>query len=121
MKKIFYLIAAVAIMATSCSKVVDPVVSLSAVSSSIGYDGGDIRLTIASNLPWTSSVSDSKITLSPSSGDGNAAVIITVPESKSEVTLQYVITFTVAGEESTKEVTHTITQDVPSLTYGGVT
>lgn len=65
--------------------------------------GGEYEVKVMSNQSWSATCGESWLSVSPSSGEGDATVKITVAERKTEAADEGVVTFT-AGE-ITKKVT----------------
>ena len=77
-------IAAMLVMMASCAKKVE--VSLSPTSIEFLPEGGDIEVLLTSNGDWTATSTVEWISVSPTSGKGNATLVVTaVPNDGNEV------------------------------------
>lgn len=80
MKRNFFLIAAIAVIAAvACQKAEAPMLTVSTSSLNYGPNGGNAVFSVTSNLDWTASASEDWISLSTLSGSGNASFTVTVP------------------------------------------
>ena len=79
MKKYFLLAVIAVVAAVSCQKAEAPQLSVSTSSLNYGPNGGNAVFQVTSNLDWTASASADWITLSTTSGSGNATFTVTVP------------------------------------------
>jgi hypothetical protein len=102
MRKIFPIILAVVLMATSCHKVVDPEISVDPYAITFDYNGGSFDVNVRCNVDWTVDCDTLGIIISPTSGTKDGIVRISVPATTSKSTQVARITFTAKGEESSK-------------------
>lgn len=109
MKKILYLMAALAIFAVSCTKPepVKPSLTLSTPADvTVPTDGGIQSVSFTSNVPWTASIDNSNWSVSPTSGEaGTATVKVTAPNNTSEDAI--VVKVTLKAETASQVVTFT--------------
>lgn len=109
MKKILYLMAALAIFAVSCTKPepVKPSITLSTPADvTVPTDGGIQTVSFTSNVPWTASIDNSNWSVSPASGEaGTATVKITAPNNTTEDAI--VVKVTLKAETASQVVTFT--------------
>ena len=109
MKKILYLMAALAIFAVSCTKPepVKPSITLSTPADvTVPTDGGIQTVSFSSNVPWTASIDNSNWSVSPTSGEaGTATVKVTAPNNTSEDAI--VVKVTLKAETTSQVVTFT--------------
>ena len=109
MKKILYLMAALAIFAVSCAKPepVKPSLTLSTPADvTVPTDGGIQSVSFTSNVPWTASIDNSNWSVSPTSGEaGTATVKVTAPNNTSEDAI--VVKVTLKAETASQVVTFT--------------
>lgn len=109
MKKILYLMAALAIFAVSCTKPepVKPSLTLSTPADvTVPTDGGIQTVSFSSNVPWTASIDNSNWSVSPTSGEaGTATVKVTAPNNTSEDAI--VVKVTLKAETASQVVTFT--------------
>lgn len=71
----------------------------------VTLDGGVVEVTITSNAPWTAEVDVEDVTLSKSSGNGDAVVNVTVPAATAAREIN--VTFTAVGYMEGIELTAT--------------
>ena len=109
MKKFFYLMAALAIFAVSCTKPepIKPSLTLSSPTDvTVPTDGGIQTVSFTSNVPWTASIDNSNWSVSPASGEaGTATVKITAPNNTTEDAI--VVKVTLKAETASQVVTFT--------------
>lgn len=79
MKKLIYLAAIAVLAAVSCQKAEVPQLTVSTSSLNYGPNGGNAVFSVTSNLDWTASASADWISLSTTSGSGNASFTVSVP------------------------------------------
>ena len=87
----------------SCGKTEDPFLYISFPSVSVDEAGKTVDISVSSNVSWSASSDASWITVSPSSGSGNADIRITVAENKDDARIG-VVTFSWSGTPATLTV-----------------
>ena len=85
----------------------DPILTISPESLSFSADGGNKSITVTSNLSWTATSSDAWLTVSSSSGEGDATLSVTADENVSIANRTASVTF----EGKDRTVTVNVTQD----------
>lgn len=80
--------------------------SISKASAEVSAAAGSIELSITSNVAWTASCSESFVTLSVTSGEGNGTVTVSYAENTAAEARSASVTFEGAG----KTVTFTLNQ-----------
>ena len=80
--------------------------SISKASAEVSAEAGSIELSVASNTTWTVSCSESFVTLSTTSGDGDGTVTVSYAENTASEARSAVVSFVGAG----KTVTFTLSQ-----------
>jgi len=81
MNKIIPVFAALAILAASCTDEEKAKVTVEPTSAVMEYTGGTAALVVTSNAPWTAECEYEEVQINPSSGNGDASVVIVVPQS----------------------------------------
>ena len=71
----------------------DPILTISPESLSFSADGGNKSITVTSNLSWTATSSDAWLTLSNSSGEGDATLTVMAQENPSTSSRTASVTF----------------------------
>ena len=85
----------------------DPILTISPESLSFSADGGNKSITVTSNLSWTATSSDAWLTVSSSSGEGDATLSVTADENVSIANRTASVTF----EGKDRTVIVNVTQD----------
>lgn len=104
MKRFFTIVSAVVAL-TACDKVVTPDASIEPRTAVVDYDGGTSVFALTCNTTWTATCDYEEVTVTPSSGEGDATITVTVPPSTYEDTRSIRVTVVAANDEST--TTHT--------------
>ena len=82
-----------------------PEISAVADVDGLTLEGGVVTVTVTSNAPWTAEVNAEDVTLSKTSGNGDATVTVTVPAATAARDLK--VTFTAVGYMMGIELTAT--------------
>lgn len=82
-----------------------PEIEAVANADGVTLDGGVVEVTITSNAPWTAEVDVEDVTLSKTSGNGDAVVNVTVPAATAAREIN--VTFTAVGYMEGIELTAT--------------
>lgn len=109
MKKVFMMIAALAVLATACQEPeVDPELTLTSPSEvTINSEGGIETVSFTSNVPWTASIDNSNWSVNPASGNaGTATVKVTALQNESDDNAS--ATLTIVAKSETKSVSQTV-------------
>ncbi len=85
----------------------DPILSVTPETLSFSADGGNKSITVTSNLSWTATSSDAWLTVSSSSGEGDATLSVTADENVSIANRTASVTF----EGKDRTVIVNVTQD----------
>lgn len=85
----------------------DPILTISPESLSFSADGGNKSITVTSNLSWMATSSDAWLTVSSSSGEGDATLSVTADENVSIANRTASVTF----EGKDRTVIVNVTQD----------
>lgn len=70
-----------------------PYISLSRSSSTIPAQGGGVQVDLSSNGEWSASCSDPSVVVTPSAGNKNALVTISLDENTTSVERKFSVTF----------------------------
>lgn len=100
MNKIIPFFAALAIVAASCTEEAKPKVTVTPSSSALPYTGGSVPMEVTSNAPWTASCDYEEVEIHPDSGEGNASVVVVVPQSSYKETQAVRVTFSAKRDSS---------------------
>lgn len=113
MKKVFMMIAALAVLATACQKPeVDPELTLTSPSEvTFNTDGGIETVSFTTNVPWTASIDNSNWSVNPASGNaGTVTVKVTALQNESDDNVSATLTITAKGETKSTNQTVKFTQ-----------
>lgn len=100
MKKFIIILSALAVLFSSCKK--EPSISfLPSNLINVSAEGENVQVKILSPLSWKAEIpAGSPITVTPSSGEGDANISIVVPKNIQSAALSYKITFTSTYESA---------------------
>jgi hypothetical protein len=99
---------------------VTPSLSVDKTAIAVNQTGGTYDLAVTANVTWTGTASETFVTLSPTSGNGNATVNVTVGANNNPTQRTAIITVSADGVEP-KTVTVTQPGTTPSLTVAPAT
>ena len=74
-------LASCGLLLSACQKQVDPEISVEPKKCTVKAEGENVTVSVSCNTEWTASVSDYWISVEPSSGKGDANVVIKVAAS----------------------------------------
>ena len=98
MKRFLIIFANMALLlAAGCTLTPEPFLTVSPTDLSFGQDGGSQTLKVSANNPWSVSVSGPGISLSPTFGEGDATVTVTLTAAGSTSEMSGRITFRSEG------------------------
>lgn len=100
MKKIIPVLAALSALFISCAEEDKPKVTVDPTSAAVESTGGTATLVVTSNAPWTATCDYEEVSINPSSGDGGASVVVTVPKSTYKDTKAIRVTFKAKRDSS---------------------
>ena len=106
MKKIFYVFAALAVMAAACTKPepITPSITLTSQAEvGVPVDGSTETVTFEANVPWTASLDNSNWTISPSSGEAGT-VSVKVSSTPNATNDPVYATLTIKAQTATQTV-----------------
>lgn len=112
MKRVLLIASAVlATLALSCTKPVEPAVTLSSAASVTVPTAGDVvSITFTSNVPWTAKSSEGWLTVSPASGEAGERITIKASAMKNETNDAREATVTITAQTVSAQVTVTQAQ-----------
>lgn len=113
MKKVFMMIAALAVLATACQEPeVDPEITLNTPSEvTVDTEGGIETVSFTTNVAWTASIDNSNWSVTPASGNaGNVTVKVTALQNESDDNASATLTITAKGETKSASQTVKFTQ-----------
>lgn len=116
MNKLITAFAAVIVLAASCTKEEKPKVTVEPTSAVMENVGGTTTLVVSSNAPWTASCDYEEVSINPSSGNGGASVVITVPKSTYRETKAIRVTFS-AKRDTTYTSTAKFIITLPAIPF----
>lgn len=106
MKKIFYVFAALAVMAAACTKPepITPSITLTSQAEvGVPVDGSTETVTFEANVPWTASLDNSNWTITPSSGEAGT-VSVKVSSTPNATNDPVYATLTIKAQTATQTV-----------------
>ena len=86
-----------------------PFVSFPVAAGTIGVDGGGLRVVLESNAEWTTTLSNTGITVSPASESYTQTLSLTVPANTTGAPVVHTVTAALKNDASVKSV-FTLTQ-----------
>lgn len=94
-------------------------IGIAVIEDVVPFTGGNAKAYIIANMPWTATCATEGVVVTPSTGTGDADVVVTVPES--EVARSFEVVFGLNDPAaSMMEVSFPIQQSAPAMELGGV-
>ena len=109
MKKLLFMFASLAVLASCASKgegepVVDPTLSVTPTSLTVAPEGDDVTFKVTTNKSWTVTSNQAWAVVSPASGDACENKVVTVTVGANETGAERTATLTVKAETLTKTI-----------------
>lgn len=109
MKKLLFMFASLAVLASCASKgeeevVVEPTLSVTPTSLTVAPEGDDVTFKVTTNKSWTVTSNQAWALVSPASGEAAENKVVTVTVGANETGAERIATLTVKAETLTKTI-----------------